>query len=175
MQWHENHTLQCRELSSIKQFLKGKRRQNLKQRRGIMYNNIIYMFVLHYLCIWTQMWWQRGSWPQCILCQHDSSDAAVSLCLTALCDVSDAAVYYDRYVCLCELLLAQGVPSTACCCLDRTTPVWKIQLPLSFNVQGPEEKKKHNDVEGRQLKLDKHWLCSFQAFLSLFAPLSDKI
>lgn len=61
----------------------------------------------------------------------------VNLCtsLTALCDVADAAVYYDRYVRLRQLLLAQCVSSTPCCHLDGRAPAGKIQLPLSLYVQ----------------------------------------
>lgn len=58
--------------------------------------------------------------------------------LTTLCDVVNAAVNDDRYVCLCELLLAQCISSTSCCCLDGTTPSGKIQLSLSLYVQGPK-------------------------------------
>lgn len=55
--------------------------------------------------------------------------------LTALCDVADAAVYYDGYVYLCKLLLAQSVSSTPCCRLDCCTPASKIQFPFSLYVQ----------------------------------------
>lgn len=58
--------------------------------------------------------------------------------LTALCDEVDAAVYYDGYVCLRQLLLAQCVSSAPCCRLDGPTPAGKIQLPLSLYVQSPE-------------------------------------
>lgn len=59
--------------------------------------------------------------------------------LTTLCDVVNAAVNNDRYVRLCELLLAQCVPSASCCCLDGTTPSHKVQLSLSLYVQGPKD------------------------------------
>lgn len=55
--------------------------------------------------------------------------------LTTLRDVTDAAVYYDGYVRLCQLLLAQCGSSTPCCHLDGPTPAGKIQLPLSLYVK----------------------------------------
>lgn len=70
--------------------------------------------------------------------------------LTTLCDVVNAAVNDDRYVCLCELLLAQCVSSTSRRCLDGTTPSSKIQLPLSLYVQGP--KNRERETEGNSYK-----------------------
>ncbi len=61
--------------------------------------------------------------------------AFVCMTLTALCDVANAAVYYDRYVCLRQLLLAQCVASTPRCCLDGPTPAGEVQLPLSLYVE----------------------------------------
>lgn len=76
--------------------------------------------------------------------------ACVHLCvsLTALCDVANAAVYYDRYVCFRKLLLAQCVSSTPCCRLNGRTPAGKIQLSFSLYVQSP--KKDEPETEGEK-------------------------
>ena len=57
--------------------------------------------------------------------------------LTALGDVSDAAVHYDGYVRVRELLLTQGVPAAARSALDGRAPAGKVQLPLPLHVQSP--------------------------------------
>lgn len=76
------------------------------------------------------------------VCLCVSVTVCVHLCmtLTALCDVADADVNDDRYVRLCELLLAQCVSSTPCCRLDGCTPAGKIQLPLALYVQSSDKK-----------------------------------
>lgn len=79
---------------------------------------------------------------QCIcvtVCVH------LCMALTALSDVADAAVNDDRYICLCELLLAQCVSSTPRCRLDGPTPASKIQLPLSLYVQGSKERERETE------------------------------
>lgn len=70
----------------------------------------------------------------------------IHCCLTALCNETDAAVHYDGYVCLCQLLFAQCVTPALCCRLDGAAPASKSQPPLALNIQGPT--KNNNRVLG---------------------------
>lgn len=65
----------------------------------------------------------------------------VCVCLTALCDVTDAAVNYDRYVCVGQLLLTQRSSTTPCSGLNGSTPASKIQLPFSLYVQSSKREE----------------------------------
>lgn len=66
--------------------------------------------------------------------------------LTALRDVADAAVYYDGYVCLRQLLLAQCVSSTTSRHLDGCAPASKVQLPLALQVQSSKERETGTEI-----------------------------
>lgn len=85
----------------------------------------------------------------------------LSVFLTTLCDVVNAAIYDHRYVRLCELLLVQPVSSTPCSCLDSCTPARKIQLSLSFYVQSSKKREEETNKEERRIN---RWVCEGKPF-----------
>lgn len=80
----------------------------------------------------------------------------LSVFLTTLCDVVNAAIYDHRYVRLCELLLVQPVSSTPCSCLDSCTPARKIQFSLSFYVQSSKKREEETNKAEKEELIDEY-------------------
>jgi len=91
------------------------------------------------LLLWWQRWWTAKIMNSWTTCECPRCRSFTRMSLTALCDVVDAAVYYDGCVGLRELLLAQRVSSAPCCRLDGPTPASKVQLSFSLNVQSSKQ------------------------------------